>query len=81
MNSFIRTRLIKLKIYKDHEDNSYILEYLKANLSDDTMNRVIKFEIGIYISFYYIPTNYSEYKILQENKIIWGSWYVYSYYD
>lgn len=65
INGFIRIRLIWLEIYKSNEDDSYILGYLKANLSNDNVNRVIKLEIRIYISFYYIPTNYSEYKILQ----------------
>lgn len=54
MNSYIKTKLINQEIHKDHEDDSYIFGCPKANLSDDVIDRVTEFEIGINLSLFYM---------------------------
>lgn len=48
MNSFATAKLMNLKTHEDHKGSSYILGQPRANLSDDVMDRVIKFEVRIY---------------------------------
>lgn len=60
LNHFGTTKLVKLKTHKHHEDEICIWDCPKANLFIEARNRVIKFEISIFVSICYMPEDHSK---------------------